>query len=92
MNMRSALLVSCGLLAATPAFASIHDILIGLDAKVTYDANGPANGAPGKDAVLIMDVSNPGIAAVDELVAWTADELASHTGRQAGAGRQFRGE
>jgi DNA-binding beta-propeller fold protein YncE len=59
MNMRGALLISCGLLTATPALASIHDILIGLDEKVTYDANGQVNGAPGKDAVLIMDVSNP---------------------------------
>jgi len=59
MNMRAALMMSCGVLAATPAWASIHDILIGLDAKITYEANGPVNGAPGNDAVLIMDVSNP---------------------------------
>src|SRR5450432_1731505 len=59
MNMRAALLMSCGLLAATPALASIHDILIGLDEKVTYDPNGQVNGPPGKDAVLVMDVSNP---------------------------------
>jgi DNA-binding beta-propeller fold protein YncE len=59
MNKRAALLMSCGILATTPAFASTHDILIGLDEKVTYDANGQVNGAPGKDAVLIMDVSNP---------------------------------
>lgn len=59
MNMRAALLLSCGVLTTTPALASIHDILIGLDQKVTYDANGQVNGAPGKDAVLIMDVSNP---------------------------------
>ena len=59
MNLRAALPVFCGLLAATPALASIHDILIGLDEKITYDANGPVNGPPGKDAVLIMDISNP---------------------------------
>ena len=59
MNMRAALLMSCGLLATTPAFASLHDILIGLDEKITYDANGQVNGAPGKDAVVVMDVSNP---------------------------------
>jgi DNA-binding beta-propeller fold protein YncE len=59
MNMRAALLMSCGLLTATPALASIHDILIGLDSKVTYGANGQVNGAPGNDAVLIVDVSNP---------------------------------
>ena len=51
--------MSCSILATTPALASIHDILIGLDAKVIYDANGPVNGAPGNDAVLIMDISNP---------------------------------
>jgi DNA-binding beta-propeller fold protein YncE len=59
MNRRAALMMSCGLLAATPAFASIHDILIGLDEKITYDANGQVNGAPGKDAVVVLDVSNP---------------------------------
>jgi len=59
MNMRAALLTTCGLLAATPALASIHDILIGLDEKITYDANGQVNGPPGKDAVLVMDIANP---------------------------------
>jgi DNA-binding beta-propeller fold protein YncE len=59
MNKRAALLMSCGILTATPALASIHDILIGLDEKVVYDANGQQNGPPGKDAVLVMDVSNP---------------------------------
>jgi DNA-binding beta-propeller fold protein YncE len=60
MNMRAALLVSCGLLAATPALASTHDILIGLDEKAIYGADGSVNAAPGKDAVVVMDVSNPG--------------------------------
>jgi DNA-binding beta-propeller fold protein YncE len=59
MNVCSALAMSCGLLVATPALASIHDILIGLDEKVVYDANGQANGPPGKDSVLVMDVSDP---------------------------------
>jgi DNA-binding beta-propeller fold protein YncE len=59
MTMRAALLTTCGLLAATPALASIHDILIGLDQKVAYDANGQQNAAPGNDSVLIMDISNP---------------------------------
>jgi DNA-binding beta-propeller fold protein YncE len=60
MNLRKiALLASCGLLIATQAGASIHDILIGLDEKITYDANGQVNGPPGKDAALVMDVSNP---------------------------------
>jgi DNA-binding beta-propeller fold protein YncE len=60
MTMRAALLMSCALLVtATPALAGIHDILIGLDEKVAYDANGSVNAAPGNDAVLIVDVSNP---------------------------------
>ena len=59
MNMRAALLLLCGPLIATPVLAGTHDVLIGLDQKITYDANGQVNGPPGKDAVLIMDVSNP---------------------------------
>jgi DNA-binding beta-propeller fold protein YncE len=59
MNVRAALLMCCGLLTTTSALANTHDILIGLDAKITYDANGQVNGPPGKDAVLVMDVSNP---------------------------------
>jgi DNA-binding beta-propeller fold protein YncE len=59
MCLRAALLMSFGVLAVTPARAGTHDILIGLDEKITYDANGQVNGAPGKDAVLVMDVSNP---------------------------------
>ena len=46
MTTRAALLMSCGLLAATPAMASMHDMLIGLDEKTTYDANGPVNAPP----------------------------------------------
>ena len=69
MNMRMTLLRSCGrvglglafcgLLAVTPAFAGSHDVLIGLDQKVTIGANGQVNGPPGKDAVLVVDISNP---------------------------------
>ena len=59
MNMRAALLLSCVMLSATPALASVTDILIGLDEKITYDANGQVNGPPGKDAVLIMSVADP---------------------------------
>lgn len=64
MNMRAALLISCGLIscgltATTPAVAGSHDILIGLDQKVTFGANGQVNGPSGKDAVLVLDVSNP---------------------------------
>jgi DNA-binding beta-propeller fold protein YncE len=47
------------MLAAECAQGGANDVLIGLDQKVTYDANGQVNGAPGKDAVVVMDVSNP---------------------------------
>lgn len=46
-------------LLAVTANASTTDMLIGLDQKVTYGANGPANGPPGKDAVLVVDIANP---------------------------------
>ncbi len=59
MKLRGALLISCALMAATPSFAGTDDILIGLDAKITYGPDGQVNNAPGKDAVLVMDVSNP---------------------------------
>ncbi|MBV9248444.1 MAG: beta-propeller fold lactonase family protein [Acetobacteraceae bacterium] len=46
-------------LSTGSAQAGTNDVLIGLDQKITYDANGQVNGPPGKDAVLVMDVSNP---------------------------------
>jgi DNA-binding beta-propeller fold protein YncE len=52
-------MIGCGLVVAVPARAGTRDILIGLDEKITFDANGQVNGPPGKDAVLVMDVSNP---------------------------------
>jgi DNA-binding beta-propeller fold protein YncE len=63
MTFRNAALVLCltptWLLAGHSARASTNDILIGLDEKVTYGPDGSANGPPGKDAVLVMDVSDP---------------------------------
>ena len=63
MTLRSALLAVCltpaWLLAGPAAQAGSNDILVGLDEKVVYDADGSHNLAPGKDAVLVMDVSNP---------------------------------
>jgi DNA-binding beta-propeller fold protein YncE len=47
------------LLAAAPVKAGPNDILIGLDAKVTYGPDGSVNGPPGKDEVLVMDVTAP---------------------------------
>jgi DNA-binding beta-propeller fold protein YncE len=53
-------LTSACLLLAGPLSASTNDILIGLDEKIVYGADGQVNLPPGKDAVLVMDVSNPG--------------------------------
>ncbi len=47
------------LLSAGSAMAAPNDILIGLDQKVTYGPEGSANGPPGKDEVLVMDVTAP---------------------------------
>jgi len=43
-----------------PAAASSTDVLIGLDSKVVYGVQGQQSVAPGADAVLVMDISNPG--------------------------------
>jgi DNA-binding beta-propeller fold protein YncE len=59
MNVSAALALACGLLSATPVLAGTQDILIGLDEKITFDASGQVNGPPGRDAVLIMDISSP---------------------------------
>jgi DNA-binding beta-propeller fold protein YncE len=60
MMLRSARLAAClTLLAFHTAYAGTNDILIGLDAKITYGPDGQVNGPPGKDVVLVMDVSNP---------------------------------
>ena len=58
MLRKSVLATACALFVA-PAFAGTSDVLIGLDQKITYNANGQVNGAPGNDAVLVMDISNP---------------------------------
>jgi DNA-binding beta-propeller fold protein YncE len=60
VTLRGAALVTClVLLAGQSANAATSDILIGLDEKVSFGPDGQANGPPGKDAVLVMDVSNP---------------------------------
>ncbi len=62
--IKRALLTMCLMPALVPgarlAHAGPNDILIGLDAKITYGPDGPVNGEPGKDEVLVMDVSTPG--------------------------------
>jgi DNA-binding beta-propeller fold protein YncE len=60
MKSTSTAVVVCLMLSAgQAALAGTNDILIGLDEKITYGPNGLVNGPPGKEAVLVMDVSNP---------------------------------
>jgi DNA-binding beta-propeller fold protein YncE len=61
MTLRPALCAIglAGLLGSGLAQAGTNDILIGLDNKVTYGPEGQINGAPGNDAVLVVDISNP---------------------------------
>ena len=47
------------LLSAAGSNAGPNDILIGLDQKTSNGPNGLITGAPGKDEVLIMDVTTP---------------------------------
>ena len=60
MNLRATLLmVATTAPMAVPAIAGTNDILIGLDEKITIGPSGQVNSAPGRDAVLVMDVSDP---------------------------------
>lgn len=61
MSKRDTLLaVACvTALFAGVAHASTHDVLIGLDQKITYGPDGQSNGPPGKDAVVVMDIADP---------------------------------
>ena len=45
--------------AACRRYRGARDILIGLDNKITYGPAGQINGAPGNDAVLVVDISDP---------------------------------
>jgi DNA-binding beta-propeller fold protein YncE len=61
MIVRSALCAVClaGLVGAGVARAGTNDILVGIDNKITYGPQGQINGAPGNDAVLVVDISDP---------------------------------
>ena len=60
MKSTSTAVVVCLMLSAgQAALAGTNDILIGLDEKIAYGPDGLVNGPPGKEAVLVMDVSNP---------------------------------
>ena len=57
---RSALGAVClAALVGSVAQAGTNDILIGIDNKITYGPQGQVNGAPGNDAVLVVDISEP---------------------------------
>ncbi len=60
MIVRSALCAVClaGLVGGV-AQAGTNDILVGIDNKITYGPQGQINGAPGNDAVLVVDISDP---------------------------------
>jgi DNA-binding beta-propeller fold protein YncE len=47
------------MLLATTANAATTDLLIGIDSKVAYNADGQYNTPPGTDAVLVLDIANP---------------------------------
>ena len=58
MTIRNALLPLT--LVPMLAHASPHDIIVGIDEKAVWGAEGiPVNGGPGRDAVLVMDVTDP---------------------------------
>src|ERR1700744_4841580 len=61
MIIRSALcaISFAGLVVGGTAQAGTNDILIGIDNKITYGPEGQINGAPGNDAVLVVDISDP---------------------------------
>ena len=52
--------VAALLVATTPAYAGLNDILVGLDSKITYTDQGQTNTQPGTDRLLVLDVTNPG--------------------------------
>ena len=61
MSLRSSFFTMClaGLMGSVMARAGTDDILIGIDSKIIYGPEGQIIGAPGNDAVLVMDISNP---------------------------------
>ena len=60
MKSTSTAVVGCLMLSAgQAALAGTNDILLGLDEKIIYGPDGLMNGPHGKEAVLVMDVSNP---------------------------------
>lgn len=49
-----------GMMLANPALADRTHLLVGLDNKLFFEAAGPRNGAPGTDAVAVVDIADPG--------------------------------
>ncbi len=59
MTVKSALLATVLALAPAAAQAGQNDILVGIDGKAFFDANGVRFGPGGSDALVILDVSDP---------------------------------
>src|ERR1700758_546628 len=61
MIVSSAVCAIClaGLVGGGVAQAGTNDILIGIDNEITYGPEGQINGAPGNDAMLVVDISDP---------------------------------
>ena len=78
-----------------PLIAGPNDILIGLDQKVTYGPEGAVNGAPGKDEVLVLDVTKPDKPVIRARLTMANSLLgpptnfANHAGREIGPGREL---
>jgi DNA-binding beta-propeller fold protein YncE len=52
-------MLAAGLLLATPAYAGVNDILIGMDETSFFDAAGQGYHAEGPDALLVLDATDP---------------------------------
>ncbi|MBN9562522.1 MAG: beta-propeller fold lactonase family protein [Alphaproteobacteria bacterium] len=59
MTMKSVLLASVLVLTPALAQAGKNDILVGLDQKVFFEANGGRIGPGGEDQLVVVDVSDP---------------------------------
>lgn len=58
-NQRAIAIAASILLTAANANAATTDLLIGIDSKISYNAEGQHNTPPGTDTVLVLDIANP---------------------------------
>ena len=61
MDLRNVICATCVVCCAASgsAIAGTNDMLIGIDSKVAFGADGQVNVAPATDAVLVVDISDP---------------------------------